>query len=92
MLESVGRKTSHSRQTTVTITSSHAKASVVQAAMQELTWFFKELALTAEQLEIVEKVVLIAMKAYSKILPVLTPNEWTQITPSSRLTTGNYQF
>lgn len=83
MLESVGRKTSHSGQTTVTITSSHAKASVVQAAMQELTRFFKELALTAEQLGIAEKVALIAKKAYSKMLPVLTPNDGLKLLPAT---------
>jgi hypothetical protein len=47
MLHSVGRQTTHSGQTIVTITSTHAKASVVQTAMRELASFFKELALTA---------------------------------------------
>lgn len=68
MLESVGRKTSHAGQTTVTITSSHAKATVIQAAMRELPAFFKELSRTAEQLAIAEKIALIAKRAYRKIL------------------------
>ena len=71
MLESVARKTSHAGQTTLTITSSHAKASIVQAAMRELTAFFKELARTAEQLRIPDRVKLIAKRAYRKMLPVL---------------------
>jgi hypothetical protein len=83
MLESVGRKTSHSGQTTVTITSSHAKASVVQAAMQVLTRFFKELAHTAEQLGITEKVELIARKAYSKMLPDLPPENGVKLLPAT---------
>jgi hypothetical protein len=83
MLESVGRKTSHSGQTTVTITSSHAKASVVQAAMQVLTRFFKELAHTAEQLSIAENVELIARKAYSKMLPVLPPENGMKLLPAA---------
>ena len=73
MLESVGRKTSHAGQTTVTITSSHAKATVIQAAMRELTAFFKELARTAEQLGIPDRVKLIAKRAYRKMLPILQP-------------------
>jgi len=82
MLESVGRKTSHAGQTTVTITSSHAKATVVQAAVRELTLFFKELSRTAEQLGVAEKVALIARKAYRKILPVLRPLSEQNLLPA----------
>ena len=71
MLESVARKTSHAGQTTVTITSSHAKASIIQTAMRELTRFFKELARTAEQLGVTDKVTLIARRAYRKMLPTM---------------------
>jgi hypothetical protein len=83
MLESVGRKTSHAGQTTVTITSSHAKATVIQAAMRELTAFFKELARTAEQLVIAEKITLIAKRAYRKMLPVLNPTDGLKLLPST---------
>ena len=68
MLHSVGRQTSHAGQTIVTITSTHAKASVVQTAMRELARFFKELACTAEQLGFLERVQLIARKAFRKLL------------------------
>ena len=83
MLESVGKKTSHAGQTTVTITSSHAKATVIQAAMRELTAFFKELARTAEQLAIAERIALIAMRAYRKMLPVLNPADGLKLLPST---------
>ena len=83
MLESVGRKTSHAGQTTVTITSSHAKATVIQAAMRELTAFFKELAHTAEQLTIAERIALIAKRAYRKMLPVLNPVVSLKLLPST---------
>jgi hypothetical protein len=83
MLESVGRKTSHAGQTTVTITSSHAKATVIQAAMRELTAFFKELARTAEQLAIAERIALIAKRAYRKMLPVLNPVDGLKLLQST---------
>jgi hypothetical protein len=68
MLHSVGRQTTHAGQTIVTITSTHAKASVVQTAMRELAGFLKELARTAEQLGFVERVKLIARRAFRKLL------------------------
>ncbi|MBV5336710.1 MAG: transposase, partial [Deltaproteobacteria bacterium] len=83
MLESVARKTSHAGQTTVTITSSHAKASAVQTAMRELTAFFKELARTAEQLGIPDRVALIAKRAYRKMLPVFRPNDGLKLLPET---------
>jgi hypothetical protein len=83
MLESVGKKTSHAGQTTVTITSSHAKATIIQAAMRELTAFFKELARTAEQLAIAERIALIAKRAYRKMLPVLKPPDGLKLLPAT---------
>lgn len=83
MLESVGRKTSHAGQTTVTITSSHAKATVIQTAMRELTAFFKELAHTAEQLGIAERIALIAKRAYRKMLLTLDQADDLKLLPST---------
>jgi hypothetical protein len=83
MLQSVGRKTTHAGQTTVTVTSTHAKASVVQAAMQELTRFFKELTRTAEQLGVREKVTLIAKRAFRKLLASLPPLPTPNLLPAS---------
>ena len=73
MLQSIGRKTTHAGQTTVTITSTHAKAPVIQAAMQELTRFFKELTNSAEQLDVSGRIKLIAQRAFSKLLASLPP-------------------
>ena len=83
MLESVGRKTSHAGQTTVTITSSHAKTKTIQAAMRELTAFFKELTRTAEQLVVAERIALIAKRAYRKMLPILNPTDGLKLLPST---------
>lgn len=74
-------KPSHAGQTTVTITNSHAKASAIQAAMRELTVFFKELACTAEQLGTQDKVKLIAKRAYRKILPIFQPLAGQKLLP-----------
>jgi hypothetical protein len=79
MLQSVGRKTTHAGQTIVTITSSHAKASLIQAAMRELARFFKELTLTAEQLGVTEKVRLIAQRAFRKLLSNSPPLPGTKL-------------
>ncbi|QVW34159.1 transposase [Geobacter sulfurreducens] len=81
MLQSVGRKTTHAGQTVVTITSSHAKSSVIQRAMQELTTFFKELSHTAEQLGIAERVRVIALKAFRKLLAAPPPVPLQKLLP-----------
>lgn len=73
MLHSVGRQTTHSGQTIVTITSTHAKASTVQTAMREMASFFKELAATAEQLRMEERIKLIALRAFRKLLALSPP-------------------
>lgn len=83
MLHSVGRQTSHAGQTTVTITSTHAKASVIQTAMRELACFFKELARTAEQLGLVERIKLIARRAFRKLLPSLPPLPSRKLLPAT---------
>jgi hypothetical protein len=51
--------------------------------MRELTAFFKELARTAEQLVIAEKITLIAKRAYRKMLPVLNPTDGLKLLPST---------
>ena len=72
MLQSVGRKTTHAGQTIVTVTSTHAKAAGVQAAMQELARFFKELSRTAEQLGVTNRMTLIVQRAFCKLLATST--------------------
>ena len=50
LLYAIGKQTQHSGQTTLTVTSTHAKASVVQAILTRLSRFFRRLILNAEQL------------------------------------------
>lgn len=50
LLHAIGKQTQHSGQTTLTVTSTHAKASVVQAILTRLSRFFRRLILNAEQL------------------------------------------
>ena len=83
MLQSVGRKTTHAGQTTVTVTSTHAKVTVVQAAMQELTRFFKELIRAAEQLGVAGRVRLIAQRAFRKLLASLPPLPTPKLLPAT---------
>jgi Transposase DDE domain group 1 len=83
MLQSIGRKTTHAGQTTVTVTSTHAKAPVIQAAMQELTRFFKELINSAEQLDISERIKLIAQRAFRKLLASLPPLPTPKLLPAT---------
>jgi hypothetical protein len=83
MLQSVGRKTTHAGQTTVTVTSTHAKVTVVQAAMQELTRFFKELTRAAEQLGVAGRVRLIAQRAFRKLLAALPPLPTPKLLPAT---------
>jgi hypothetical protein len=83
MLHSVGRQTTHAGQTIVTITSTHAKASVIQTAMRELASFFKELATTAEQLCMEERVKLIALRAFRKLLSLSPPLPSLKLLPAT---------
>jgi hypothetical protein len=50
LLHGIARRTRHSRQTTLTITSSHAKAKQVRRALEAASGFLKRVAATAEQL------------------------------------------
>jgi hypothetical protein len=93
MLQSIGRKTTHAGQTTVTVTSTHAKAPVIQAAMQELTRFFKELINSAEQLDVSERIRLIAQRAFvQEIAGIFTTSADTEITTGYWLMKANCRF
>lgn len=83
MLQAIGRKTTHAGQTIVTVTSTHAKGTVVQTAMRELARFFKELKQTAEQLTLSERVCLIARRAFIKLLTSLPPIPTPKLLPAS---------
>ena len=83
MLQSIGRKTTHAGQTIVTVTSTHAKAPVIQAAMQELARFFKELSKSAEQLDVSGRIKLIALRAFSKLLASFPPQPTAKMLPAT---------
>jgi hypothetical protein len=83
MLQSIGRKTTHAGQTIVTVTSTHAKAPVIQTAMQELTRFFKELITSAEQLDVAGRIKLIAQRAFRKLLASLPPLPTPKLLPAT---------
>ena len=50
LLHAIGRKTSHSNQSTLTLTSLHAQASLIQAAMKAVTGFLHSIRSIAERL------------------------------------------
>ena len=68
LLHGVAKQTTHAGQTCLTITSNHTKASMVQAVLQALTMFFKELKVNAEQLSLPDKVRIIAAHAFRKLI------------------------
>jgi hypothetical protein len=73
VLNGVARQTKHSGQTTITITSSHAKSSSVRAALQALNAFLRHIRNNAEQLHVQDRMKLIIHKAYANILSFLPP-------------------
>jgi len=85
LLHSVAKQTLHAGQTTVTITSTHAKAAFVAAVMQDLAGFFKEVARTTEQLDLGGRIKLVALRAFRKLLalsPPLQPLPCLKMLPS----------
>jgi hypothetical protein len=55
MLQAIGRKTSHSNQSTLTLTSLHAESNKIQAAVKAVTGFLSHIKLIAEQLKTVDR-------------------------------------
>ena len=67
LLHAIGRKTSHSNQSTLTLTSLHAQASIIQAAMKVVTRFLHSVRSIAEQLtprERWRRILLAAVRAF----------------------------
>jgi hypothetical protein len=52
LMNAVGRQTRHSGQTTLKVTSSHAKRAAIETALTAITTFLKKIPLIAEQFEI----------------------------------------
>ena len=55
LLHAIGRKTSHSNQSTLTLTSLHAEANKIQLAMKSVARFLNHIRSIAEQLKPVER-------------------------------------
>jgi len=68
LLYGVVRQTKHAGQTTLTISSNHAKSSAVIGLLQELNNFFKYLKIIAEQLQVDQRMALIVKKAFNNLL------------------------
>lgn len=77
LLYAVGKQTYHQGQTTVTITSTHAKTDKIQQALKQVTCFLKTLKATAEQLTQSARWRLILSRAFSQLLkgkPLYSPS------------------
>lgn len=73
LLHGVARQTRHAGQTTLTITSHHAKTATVQVALQALNGFLSHLKATAEQLLVSDRMKLITRQAFRYILDYFKP-------------------
>jgi hypothetical protein len=80
LLHAIGRKTSHSNQSTLTLTSLHAEANKIQRAVKVVAGFLHHIRLIAEQLKPVERWRLILL-AVIRSFP-LTPSLGTPPTAS----------
>ena len=68
LLHGVATKTQHGGQTTLTITSQHAKQAAIQAVLTRMAAFLSSLKSTAEQLTDLERLTLILRRAFAKFL------------------------
>jgi len=68
LLHGVARQTKHAGQTTLTITSSHARSQAVQSALRTLSRFLELLKDSAEQLRPLDRLRLITQQAFRYLL------------------------
>lgn len=52
LLHGIGRQTTHANQTTITVTSNHARAGAIQQALESVSALLKRLAASAEQFDV----------------------------------------
>ena len=64
----IARRTRHSNQTTVEVTSTHSKAPMIAAALNRVSRFLKRIKATAEQLTQLERWRLILTAAFQQFL------------------------
>jgi Transposase DDE domain group 1 len=77
LLHAIGRKTSHSNQATLTLTSLHAAANKIQAAMKAVAGFLNHIRSIAEQLKPMERwrlILLAVVRAFPLTRAIATPN------------------
>ena len=67
-LQGIARRTRHSNQTTVEVTSTHAKASIIAEVLSKVSGFLKRVRATAEQLTESERWKLILSAAFPSFL------------------------
>lgn len=75
LLYAVAKQTRHGGQTTVTITSTHAKSAYIQAILEKLAAFLRSLKETAEQLTPIKRWHAILSYAFRKFLGSLPPTK-----------------
>jgi hypothetical protein len=74
LMHAVAKQTTHGGQTFLAITSHHAKAEKIQGALQNLSRFLGKIKCTEEQLNIADRVKLIAIHAFRKLVGTLKTN------------------
>ena len=74
LLQAVAKKVTHGGQTFLTITSSHAKAEKVKGALLRLSRFLGDIRASAEQLTIGERMKVIVMHAFRKLIRAIEGN------------------
>ena len=73
LLHGVAKQTTHAGQTTITISSSHAKSHIIQPALQAISGFLALLKSTAEQLTVGARMRLIIRQAFRLFLDRMPP-------------------
>ncbi len=68
LLHAVAKQTTHGGQTFLTITTHHAKAKKIQRALRKLSLFLQQIRTAAEQLNIADRIKLIAQYAFRKLV------------------------
>jgi len=74
LLHAVAKQTTHGGQTFLTITNHHAKSEKVEGALRKLSRFLWQVKVAAEQLSISERLKIIAIHAFRKMLGDLQGN------------------
>jgi hypothetical protein len=92
LLYANGKQTQHGGQTTLTVTSTHAKASAVQAILSRLSCFFRRLIISAEQLTQVQIWRLILSAAFKIFLRGKILHPPPLLTTTSSLACFNCRF